>query len=198
MVYLYAADVSCLQDPWENPELLEGLPWDRQEKIQKCQQKDKRKQSFGAGLLLKHVLETHGVQAEDISYNLSHSGTLVICALSEKAVGCDTEYLRQAPDGVAEHFFCESEKAYLNRFQGEAYNQQFFRLWTMKESYMKMTREGMKLPLHQFEVNFCEHITIVRDGKVQPCSIKEYSLKDYLVTVCAESDTFAEMSWVNL
>mgnify|MGYP003391246339 FL=1 len=198
MVYLYAADVSGLLDPWENPELLEGLPLERQEKIQKCQQEDKRKQSFGAGLLIKHALETHGVQAEEMISNMSHSGTLVICALSEKAVGCDTECLKEAPGRVSERFFCESEKVYLNQFQGKAYDRQFFRLWTIKESYMKMTREGMKLPFHQFEVNLGERITIIRDGKVQLCYIKEYDVADYLVTVCAESDAFAEMSWVNL
>lgn len=198
MVYLYAADVSSLADPWEHPELMEGLPLERQEKIQKCQQKDKRKQSFGAGLLIQHALEQHGVQAEEMISNISHSGNLVICALSEKAVGCDTEYLRKAPDGVAEHFFCESEKVYLNQFQGKAYDRQFFRLWTMKESYMKMTREGMKLPLYQFEVVVGEKITIIRDGKVQPCSIKEYDVADYLVTVCAESDAFAELVWVKI
>lgn len=198
MVYLYAADVSELQDPMEYPELMNGLPIERQEKIQKCQQKDKRKQSFGAGLLVKHVLEQHRVQGENVSYNISHSGSLVICALSDKAVGCDTEYLKKAPNGVAKHFFCESEKAYLNQYQGEAYDREFFRLWTMKESYMKMTREGMKLPLHKFELNLGEPITIIRDSKVQPCFIKEYGVTDYLVTVCAESDAFADIVWVKL
>lgn len=198
MVYLYAAEVSGLLDSWEYPEVMAGLPKERQEKIQKCQKKDKRKQSLGAGLLLQYTLEKHGDLGGNAFYNISHSGPLVICAWSEKPVGCDVERIRKAPARVAEHFFSKGEKDYLSKFYGDAYDLEFFRLWTMKESYMKMTREGMRLPLNKFEVRIGEEIEVYREGKLQDCHIKEYEVWGYPIAVCAQDDAFATICCVLL
>ena len=40
------------------------------------------------------------LQAENIHFNLSHSGNLVICAVGEKAVGCDIEKTGKEPEGM--------------------------------------------------------------------------------------------------
>ena len=65
----------------------------------------------------------------------------------------------------------ETESAYLKNEKDE-----FFRLWTMKESYVKMTGEGLRLPLNQFEIRFEERVKIYRDGKTCACFLKEYEI----------------------
>ena len=211
MVHVYAADLSLLPDPVLRPELMEMLPKERQQKIQRRLQKKARVQSLGAGLLLNAVLPKYKVQPDalfrnehgkpeipGVHFNLSHSGDLVVCAVSEKPVGCDVEKLRKAPERFAGHFFCENERNYLKAAADDKYDETFFRLWTLKESYMKMTGEGMSLPLDAFEVMIGEEIHILRDGKKQPCFIKEYTTLGYQVTVCAKEQGFADLIWENL
>lgn len=210
MVHIYAVDTTNLPDPLETPELMDGLPEIRKQKILKCKQPEARKQSLGAGLLLRYLLKEQRLrdseitfgsngkpEMEGICFNLSHSQNMVICAVGEKSVGCDIEQIFKAPEKVASRFFSKSEIRYLNGVSVENRNQEFYRLWTMKESYIKMTGEGMRLPLDRFEVNFEESIPIYREGEKQNCFVKEYQLSQrgqlpYHISVCAEEKEFAE------
>lgn len=194
MVYLYVADVSKLSEPLENSEIMKDLPLERQNKILKHRNKLKRLQSLGAGLLLNKVLHKHGISpdslqiepndkpiVEGICFNLAHSGNYVICAVSERSVGCDIEQIRVAPEQVVARAFSPEERAYLKQFTGEAYNREFFRIWTKKESYLKMIGTGIRVPLDTLEV--------------KECYLHEYDIPGYQVTVCAEENKFAELSW---
>lgn len=205
MVYVYAADVSQLPDPKEFPEVLKGLLEERKQKTLRCIRPDSRKQSLGAGLLLRHVLHLHGIIQEDICYgengkpethgicfNLSHSHDMVVCAVSEKAVGCDIEKITDARKHLAERFFCKEEILHLETFANTERDSEFFRLWTMKESYMKMTGEGMRLPLNQFELLMGNEVKVRRDGVIDSCFIKEYKIPGYRLTVCGKEAEFAE------
>lgn len=194
MVYLYATDISALPEPLGHPKVMEELPDERRKKILAAKQKQKRLQSLGAGLLLNHVFHKHGISvdtlradengkpiAEGICFNLSHSGDYVICAVSEKPVGCDIEKIKEAPTQVEKRAFSPDENAYLKQFSGDAYNREFFRLWTKKESFLKMKGIGIRVPLRTLEM--------------AECYFKEYEISGYQVTVCAEENEFAEMIW---
>ena len=87
----------------------------------------------------------------------------------------------------------------------EEYDRAFFRLWTMKESYVKMTGEGMGLPFSEYEllVDACASLgyessaRVLRDGEVQDCYISEISLQGYIISICAESSAHMEVIWEN-
>ena len=205
MVNVYITDVSKLPDPAEYPEVMQILPKDRIEKIMKFRQVKDRKESLGAGLLLFKVLEKHGrcleqmnyglngkPRLKDIEFNLSHSHNLVVCAISEKPVGIDVERIKDAYEHIADRFFTPTEVRYLAQYAGETKRSEFFRLWTMKESYMKMTGEGMKLALDRFEFHIEDEINVYRDGKKAECFIKEYHIPEYKLTVCAKEKNFSE------
>lgn len=200
MVYVYVADITCLPDPLEVPELMEGLSEERKNKIVCYKQSYNRRQSLGAGLLLKRVLERYGMHEEDvfwgengkpelegIYFNLSHSHNTVVCAVGEKPIGCDVEKERGSKTKkLAERFFCETEITYL-----QTHKEEFFRLWTIKESYVKMTGEGLRLPLNQFEVRFEERTKIYRDARECDCYVKEYEIPGYRLSVCSKESEFA-------
>lgn len=205
MISIYAANTANLPDPKECPEVMDGLSEERKKKILRFIHAKDRKQSLGAGLLLQHVLFLYGKdqesikygkngkpEVEDICFNLSHSDHIVVCAVSSESVGCDVEKIENLKEKVADRFFCKSEIAYLNSFSGEEQEKEFYRLWTMKESYIKMTGEGMRLPLDQFEIVFDENVKVIRDGKICACHIKEYEISGYKLTVCAKDTEFAE------
>lgn len=203
MVKIYITDVSCLPDPKENEKVMRGLTDDRREKILRYQQMKDRKQSLGAGLLLKKCMEEYDISIEEIQYgehgkpevdgicfNLSHSKDMVVCAVSDKPVGCDIEQIAEVKDGVAQRFFTKNENYYLEQFQGDKKRDEFYRLWTMKESYMKMTGEGMSLTLDCFEFEMGDEVHVWRDGKLCRCNIREYKVEGYKLTVCARENEF--------
>ena len=211
MVYVYATDVKDLPDPLEVPESMTGLTEERKEKIHRYMYSEDRKRSLGAGLLLNKVLSLHRVCADNIEYeengkpqiqgiffNLSHSQDMVVCAVSEKPVGCDVEKVKEANLKIAERFFSDREVKYLKSFDEKSRGDVFFRIWTMKESYMKMTGEGMRLALDQFEFIFDENVKVLRNGERCACFIKEYELPGYKLSVCAEEKEFAPIRKVEL
>lgn len=214
MVYLYGADVTHLPDPKECPEIMKNLPEERKNKILKNAKQKKRQESLGAGLLLEYVLKLHRLEETKISYgengkpymdgvyfNLSHSHGKVICAVGKKEVGCDIEKIKRDENTllrIADRFFCANEQFHLNKFQGSKKEDEFYRLWTMKESYMKWTGEGMQLSLNQFEIVMGEKILIKRDGEIAPCHFREYEIPDYKVSVCAGEAEFADYADVTM
>ena len=85
-------------------------------------------------------------------FNLSHCDGLVACAVSACAdVGVDVEPVtRPPPMEVAVEVFAESERAQLEALDGVAQAIAFFRLWTLKEAYIKATGEGLAASLRSF------------------------------------------------
>ena len=193
MVKVYVANISNLPDPWTRPLILGELPEERVEKAMRIRRSKERKQSLGAGLLLEYAKRELG---EGYFLNLSHSDDYVICAASEKKVGCDIEKIKEAPIKVAERYFYPSEADYLKGLSEEKQGEEFFRLWTIKESYTKMTGRGLSMGLKSFEViideNDLEGVLIFKDGERVNCNIKEYELEGYKVSVCAEEELFAD------
>ena len=212
MVKTFVANIQNILDPKENPHLLDEFLQDRKEKILSHKNSDGRKQSFASSLLLKKILQQNNLKLQDVKYaqnkkpeidgiffNISHSDDFVICSTSKKSIGCDIEKIRPVKSGFENRFFTQNEVAYLNKFDGEEKLNQFFRLWTMKESYMKMTGEGMSLALNRFEFIFDSEIKVYRDGILCDCNIKEYDLLDHKISICAKENEFASnLEFANL
>lgn len=206
MIQVYVADIRKLPDPRECPDILSEITKERRERIMRYLQPGDRKRSLGAGLLLQKVLPRHGAepakvrlgangkpQAEGLCFNVSHSGSWAVCAVGRKPVGCDVERVVRAPERVAERFFHPNEAAYIRQCRAEERDTAFFRIWTMKESYVKMTGEGLRLPLNSIEFSVGpDGIGMFREGERLSCHIREYALPGYRVSVCAEEARFAE------
>ena len=146
----------------------------RQEKILRHRFPQDRLLSLGAGLLLDQGLQAWGLCEREAAleyrhngkpylrdypdryFNLSHSGNMVMAAFSCREVGCDIEQIRPARMDVAARFFTEEERMELSRecLTEEERNRRFARYWTIKESVLKVTGEGMRLPLN----SFCVHL----------------------------------------
>ncbi|MEE1085749.1 MAG: 4'-phosphopantetheinyl transferase superfamily protein [Schaedlerella sp.] len=203
MVRVYAADISMLKDPKVCPDILNGLAEYRQNKIKAFHNSKGRIESFGAGILLQKVLSRHGKSDREITigvhgkpelsglyFNLSHSDTICLCVVSEKKVGCDIEKIKTAPQKLAKRFFHKNEIQYLETLDSKEQNLTFYRLWTIKESYLKMTGDGLSYPLKEFEVRFADDIKIYKGTKVQNCYVKEYYISGFKVSVCAKENIF--------
>lgn len=79
-----------------------------------------------------------------LNFSLSHSGSYVVSAVSERMIGADIQQFRDTDSiKLARRFFTENEYKELKKC-GESERQQlFFELWTRKEAYGKLTGEGV-------------------------------------------------------
>lgn len=146
----------------------------RQDKIDRQHFDADKRRSMAAGLLMDQGLQAYGLreaqvricQGEngkpylpdypEIHYNLAHSGNMAMAVFADAEAGCDIEKFRTADLKLARRFFCPDEYVYIAALDGQKQNHAFVRLWTLKESFLKVTGMGMRLPLNSFEFQFSE------------------------------------------
>ncbi|MBS1783117.1 MAG: 4'-phosphopantetheinyl transferase superfamily protein [Bacteroidetes bacterium] len=132
---------------------------------------------FGKPYLVNH---------KNIKFNFSHSGHWVVCAFAHQEIGIDIEQVRSIDLDIAQHYFSESE---CNDLFAKPLSQQidyFYRLWTMKESYIKMLGKGLSCPLDSFSVIINEEIYLVDNIQQKlPYSLQEIFIEQgYKLSVC--------------
>src|SRR6516165_2909080 len=89
-------------------------------------------------------------------FNLSHCRGRVACAVStDLELGIDVENVSQhAPLELAERYFAEEEGRWLRDLPQRQQSLGFFRLWTLKEAFVKATGRGLAESLQNFAVSF--------------------------------------------
>jgi 4'-phosphopantetheinyl transferase len=87
---------------------------------------------------------------KECCYNLSHSGQYAVCIIGDTPVGIDVEGRRPFRLNVAKRFFSPQECEWImepvndaQEEQDKRKEQRFFRLWTLKEAYVKATGIGI-------------------------------------------------------
>ena len=198
MVEYALADVSTLPDPMDDPSALCGIPPWRQRYILRYRRGDDRRRSLGVWRLMERMLAAHGFRTCDVAvdaqgkpycngifFSLSHAGSLALCAISDAPVGCDIEQIKDAPFEVVPRVFTAGERAYLRAAESEIEAlRRFFPLWTLKESYMKMTGEGLSLAPERLEICM-PGLTLLRDGTARPCTLFHTEFGEYELSLCA-------------
>lgn len=128
---------------------------------------DPRGDEFLVGrALLRHALARHGVAGAfivgahgrlemagaGVSFNLSHAGGLVVCAVADSLVGIDVEKMDEGrtEPAVWESHFAPPEVAALTALPEEQRCDRFFQYWTLKEAYIKARGLGLAIPLRDF------------------------------------------------
>jgi len=194
------ADDACFQECYSQLSAYRRAKIDRYRFI-----KDKRL-SLGAGMLMDRGLREYGLKEADVTigqqkngkpylpehphihFNLSHSENMVLAVFAGAEVGCDIEYTKEADLKLAKRFFCPEEYEFLASLEGEERNSAFYRLWTLKESFLKATGMGMELPLNSFGFYLSDGIIKVRQSydKLE-YSFRQYSFGKYWAAVCIQN-----------
>lgn len=94
-------------------------------------------------------------KTDNLQFNLSHCEGLVLIGLSRRRrVGVDIEGIRDVPDfiQVARRFFGPREIAALQGSSPADRLLLFYKIWTLKEAYLKGLGCGLSVPLDVFEV----------------------------------------------
>ena len=103
-------------------------------------------------------------QVAGLEFNLSHSGDLVVYAMSDRPVGIDIERVRSMDlAGIIQRFFAPTEFTAWQKLSATDQEAAFFRAWTVKEAYLKAIGTGLHTPLSEVEVSMdLEHPKILQ------------------------------------
>ena len=214
---VYYADTKVFSDDSFFNKMYNTVSAERQAKIDRLQQKADKQLSLAAEVLIKKALLELGISdceichnqngkpfvknSEDIFVSLSHSSERVMCAVSSLPVGCDVEKSETANFEIAKRFFCNSEyEAIAKKETPEEQNKLFFRLWTLKESFIKATGLGKKLNLNSFCFDIKDReITITQSVDKNKYFFKEFDFNDgYSYSVCSMNPDICEIKQVIL
>jgi 4'-phosphopantetheinyl transferase len=95
--------------------------------------------------------------AQSLRFNLTNTDGLVGCAVAfGRDVGIDAEGIDHAVAiaEIAEHFFTPAEVVALRALPPDERSTLFFKIWTLKESYIKARGVGLNMPLNKFAFVF--------------------------------------------
>ena len=207
MVEFAAADVSALPDPLSDISALAGIPDWRVRYILRYRRAQDRRLSLGVWRLMERMLARRGIRAEGVTFDaggkplcdgafisLSHSGSMAMCAVGGAPVGCDIERIDSADFDIAPKVFLPGELKYIGAAESEdGARRRFAALWTLKESYMKMTGDGLALAPERIEILLPE-LRLLRDGIEQNCRLFHLPRGEYELALCAEDGRFEEIT----
>lgn len=200
---LALASVEALRDPALFAQGLASVSDQRREKVARLRAEGARCLSLGAALLLDRLLadadlppagafafgkqgKPHLPDRPDVHFSLSHSGSRVLCALSEAELGCDVEGPRRCDLALARRFFHPDETAWLLSLPPREQDAAFLRLWTLKESYVKAVGLGLSLPLDAFRIlPEGAGFALTAPGDARPWTLRSFAAEDCFCAVCA-------------
>ncbi|MBZ5678116.1 MAG: 4'-phosphopantetheinyl transferase superfamily protein [Acidobacteriia bacterium] len=92
-----------------------------------------------------------------LCFNLSHTDGFAVCVAGRfRHLGVDVENMnrRTSHQELAQRFFAPAESEYLRSLPPSLQREAFFRIWTLKEAYIKADGRGLSIPLDSFCFRF--------------------------------------------
>ncbi len=190
---LYIAGI----DEIPNDDFTETISEYRLKKAKNYKNEDDRKLSILSSLLLDKALKKHDLSerdmkytfnaygkpyfanAEDLHFSISHSGEYAMVVLSDKEIGCDIQQIKNINLSIADRFFTAEEKKYVKC------TEDFFRIWTLKESFIKAIGKGLALPLNSFSIKGLDSDKPYCEYNRELYEFKEFDkMTGYCIAVC--------------
>ncbi|MBU3187804.1 4'-phosphopantetheinyl transferase family protein [Clostridium estertheticum] len=133
----------------------------------------------------KPFIEGH----KDFNFNISHSGDWVICVVDDEPIGIDIqEMIYNNYIGLAQNFFGFEEIKFILSENSSECMERFYRIWTLKESYIKAEGRGLSIPLNSFSIieNEFGDIIVSTESLVKKYYFKELCVDNkYKASICS-------------
>ena len=176
------------KDLWEKPQEITEERWERILRIRPLEDK---KRSLLAGRLLHRMCLECGVAEpkyttvksgkpilishSGLAFSISHSGEYVVVAYEENvtAIGVDIQKIKFMSDGLKKRLLHEKELAVLQnvrdaKIDGDSAEDEIGylnRIWAIKESFVKMTGEGLSHDFRKLCVDMDEKTVTDENGR---------------------------------
>ena len=169
---------------------ISSLPDTRRAKINRLVHESDKLASACAGLLINKFIGDKDLKLNEYGkpysdekfFNISHSGNIVIIAVSDYEVGCDVELKRELEyERLGKIVFHENELKKLSETEDK--RSLFFKLWTSKEAFIKCLGEGFHFKTTELDLS---ELPDKLEYRGRTLFFKEYMLKDAEIMLCAE------------
>lgn len=164
MLKVYVADCRPLEEQVLFDRKIALAGDERRMRILSFRSKADQRRALAATLLLREALTAEGISyeyshfstkengkpclcGEELYFSLSHAGERAMCAVADHEVGADIESFarfkgkEERTERIAKRCLTERERALLE--VSDNFSEGLIRLWTKKESYVKLTGEGL-------------------------------------------------------
>ena len=129
---------------------------------------------------------------DNLYYSISHSKDTCVCAIADVPVGIDIQEKRKVRENVAKRFFHDKDNEYIYEAKDDEneFIDRFIKVWTVKESYIKLTGRGIAGGMNYFYVDFqnnnildeSEQYTTIHGEIIKsPKTLQTEGSKDFLV-----------------
>lgn len=161
LIRVQAVNVRFLEDDTAFGTILEQTSPYRRERALRYRFRHDRNLSLGASWALDTLLQGYGLREKEMDYeigrngkprlrhapelrfNLSHAGDYAVCAMGLAPLGIDVEPVADFDREVAARCLSAAELAHLKQLPASEQKVYFTRLWTLKESLLKASGEGL-------------------------------------------------------
>ena len=162
-------------------------------------QLDKKEQHSHAHKLLRECLRPYDMQDTPLVYgahgkpalagdtplhfNLSHADGIAACIVSAHECGIDCERVREYRPNVVRRAFAPEEQELLEAAPESERGLLFFRIWTLKEAFVKAVGRGLSYPMSSVGFSFADGRIICTEVGFR---FRQYILRGgkYVVSVC--------------
>lgn len=167
----------------------------REEKLN-TQSASRRKRSLASEYLLRRCLEERGITPDgklnittnengkpylkdiQVFFNVSHSGIIVACALSDCDIGLDVQKRSPYNPALADKYFSKAELGCIERSDDK--EGAFTLLWASKESYIKAMGSTLAQELRNTVIDLEPESFLCCKGY----RIYDFSVRDYIICCC--------------
>lgn len=175
MVYQYAINTKEIVSLNDVTEYLSIISDERRQRITRFYFIKDKIHSLFAEIILRYALcERYGFSNEyikfyyseygkpylldhnDVYFNLSHSGSWVICGIGSVPLGVDVEEMKKKELSIANKIYTKEENYSIFTQSSENRIKTFYKIWTLKESYVKNVGKGLSIPFDSFSFLFHE------------------------------------------
>ena len=121
-----------------------------------------------------------------LHYNISHADCIAAVIVSEYECGIDCERVRPYRPSVFRRCYSEAERKAVETAPENERDLLFFKLWTLKEAYVKASGKGLSFPLRNAEFSL--------DGndiqtELSGCTFSQHIVNnEFVVSACTLSE----------
>lgn len=173
MLYQYAINIGEITNTAQLKDLMNDLSKERVVRVNKYYFERDKIRCITAEILLRYILQKQfGLEnnqikfqyspygkpflafGENIYFNLSHSGDWVVCAVDNYPIGVDIEKNKELHLPHLYSFFSKKEIQLLHDTSKDEQTDLFYRIWTLKESFVKNIGKGLNYSFNKFYFDF--------------------------------------------
>jgi len=185
----------------ELPQAILSFGMERKNELLKIKNISKVMESVAATILMNQLLLDSGYATDDLvkdkngaprlikqtqlHCSISHSKEYVACAISNQPIGIDIQIMKDINyTSIAKRFFHPQEIKCLSKVSENSL-ENFYQIWTSKESYLKMLGFGLKRDLHSFYSNL-EKKQIFDLDEICVGNLFLKSYEQYMLCICTK------------